>query len=89
MKTTFLKSFLKDLDKLDTLEFVQSDVANAIENVEEVAKTTEIKNLKKLKGFKYAYRIKIHDYRIGVFIENGEVEFAHVVHRKDIYKVFP
>ena len=40
MKTEFLKSFYKDLDKLDKLE-------------------------------------------------NGIIEFAHVVHRKDIYNIFP
>ena len=49
----------------------------------------DIKNFKKLKGYKNAYRIKIGDYRIGVFIENKIVEFARVVHRKDIYRVFP
>ena len=87
MKTEFLKQFYKDLDKLSTS--VKDDVANAIENVEAASRTTEIKNLKKMVGFKYAYRIKIKDYRIGVFIENGIVEFARVNHRKDIYNIFP
>ena len=87
MKTEFLKQFYKDLDKLS--ESVKDDVANAIENVEAASKTTEIKNLKKMVGYKYAYRIKIRDYRIGVFIENGIVEFARVNHRKDIYNIFP
>ena len=87
MKTEFLKQFYKDLDKLS--ESVKDDVANAIENVEAASKTTEIKNLKKMVGFKYAYRIKIKDYRIGVFIENGIIEFARVNHRKDIYNIFP
>ena len=48
-----------------------------------------IVNLKKLKGFKTAYRIRIGDYRIGVFIDGDIVEFARVVHRKDIYRLFP
>ena len=87
MKTEFLKQFYKDLDKLSTS--VKDDVANAIENVEAASRTTEIKNLKKMVGFKYAYRIKIKDYRIGIFIENGIVEFARVNHRKDIYNIIP
>ena len=87
MKTEFLKQFYKDLDKLPTS--VKDDVANAIENVEAASRTTEIKNLKKMVGFKYAYRIKIKDYRIGVIIENGIVEFVRVNHRKDIYNIFP
>lgn len=87
MTTEFLKQFYKDLDKLS--ESVKNDVADAIENVEAATRTTEIKNLKKLTGYKHAYRIKIRDYRIGVYIENGIVEFARVNHRKDIYKIFP
>ena len=82
-----MRQFYKDLDKLS--ESVKDDVADAIENVEAATKTTEIKNLKKLVGYKYAYRIKIKDYRIGIFIENGVAEFARVNHRKDIYRIFP
>ena len=64
-------------------------MADAIENVEAATRKTEIKNLKKLTGYKHAYRIKIRDYRIGVYIEKDVVEFARVNHRKDIYKIFP
>ena len=88
MKTEFLKSFYKDLDKL-TLQSVKISIAGVIENVDLANKTSEIKNLKKLSGYKFAYRIKIGDYRIGIFIENNTVEFARVIHRKDIYKIFP
>ena len=42
-----------------------------------------------MEGFKNAYRIKIGDYRIGVFIEEDTIEFVRFVHRKDIYKKFP
>lgn len=88
MKVKFLRLFYKDLNKL-SLQSVKKDVADAIENVERATKLSEIKTLKKLTGYKNAYRIKIGDYRIGVFIEADTVEFARVVHRKDIYKVFP
>ncbi|WP_374754821.1 type II toxin-antitoxin system RelE family toxin [Dyadobacter psychrophilus] len=44
---------------------------------------------KKLKGFSNAYRIRIGDYRVGIFVENNIVELARIAHRKDIYKVFP
>lgn len=87
MRTEFLKQFYKDLDKLP--KSVNNDVADAIENVEATTRTTEIKNLKKLTGYKHAYRIKIGDYRIGVYIENGIVEFARVARRKDVYRIFP
>jgi len=88
MKAEFLKSFYKDLDNL-TLQSVKKSIISVIENVELANKASEIKNLKKLSGYKIAYRIKIGDYRIGIFIENNIVEFARVIHRKDIYKIFP
>lgn len=49
----------------------------------------DIQNISKLKGYKNAYRIRIGSYQIGVFIEHDTVEFARVVHRKNIYNVFP
>ena len=88
MKTVFLKHFEKDLDKLKSLE-IQNDVFETILNVENALKLSDIKNIKKLKGYKRSYRIRIGDYRIGVFIDNDVVEFAAVAHRKDIYQLFP
>ncbi|OIP03819.1 MAG: plasmid stabilization protein [Bacteroidetes bacterium CG2_30_32_10] len=88
MKIAFLRHFYKDLKKI-TIESIKRDVADVIINTEKASKISEINNIKKLTGFKNAYRIKIGDYRIGIFIENDLVEFARLIHRKDIYKVFP
>ena len=88
MEIEFLKQFYKDLDKIK-LQSTINDITSSIINVEAVVTMRDIKSFKKLKGYKNAYRIKIGDYRIGVFIENNIVEFARVVHRKDIYRVFP
>jgi len=88
MKTEFLKQYYKDLDKL-SLQAVKDNAVDAIIKVEKAKNISEIKALKKLTGFKFAYRIKIGDYRIGVFIENNIVQFARIIHRKDIYKIFP
>lgn len=88
MKTEFLSHFFKSIDKLKSSD-VKNDVVNAIMNVEQAKDTSEIKSLKKLSGHKFSHRIRIGDYRIGVFIENEIVEFAVVAHRKDIYKIFP
>jgi mRNA interferase RelE/StbE len=88
MKVEFLAKFDKDLDKL-TSQRVKDDIISAIENVEQAQKIADIQNIKKLKGAKIAYRIKIGEYRIGLYIEGKTVEFARVVHRKDIYKFFP
>ena len=88
MKVEFLSKFIKDLDKLNVAH-VKSSVIKTIELIESADQLSEIPNVKKLKGHKSAFRIKIGDYRIGIFVEGKTVEMARVVNRKEIYKVFP
>lgn len=87
MNVEFLEKFYKDLNKLQTP--VKLAVAKVIEKIEKAKSISDIQNIKKLSGHKSAYRIRIGDYRIGIFVTNHSVEFARVVHRKDIYDVFP
>lgn len=88
MKVEFLSKFNKDLTKIDD-DRVKTSVLKIIEHLELANNLSEIQNLKKLKGHKSAFRIKLGDYRIGIFIEGNVVEMARIVHRKDIYKIFP
>ncbi|NML64548.1 hypothetical protein HHL22_04955 [Hymenobacter sp. RP-2-7] len=88
MKTTFNRYFLKDLGKL-TSAAVKAEVAGVIIAVEQATSLAAIANLKKLKGYKTAYRIRVGDFRIGLVVENGNVEFVRIANRKDIYKLFP
>lgn len=88
MELQFLSKFNKDLDKIDDTH-IKSKVIELIDEIESSETLSDLGNVKKLSGFKSAYRIKIGDYRIGFFFENNIVEFARIIHRKDIYKVFP
>jgi len=88
MQIVFLSKFSKDLSKINQPK-VLADIEKAIIQVEIVKTTIEINQLKKLKGYKSAFRIKVGDYRIGLFIENDVIEFARILHRKDIYNLFP
>lgn len=88
MKVEFLVHFSKDLDKIH-FSPVKQAVQKIILKVESADSISEIPNLKKLSGYKSAYRIRIGDYRIGIFVEGKTVEFARIVHRKDIYDLFP
>lgn len=88
MQVKFTVLFNKDLQSIRSAKLSQ-EVENAIENVKKVASIMEIINLKKLKGYKNNYRIRIGDYRIGLFIEKNTVVFSRFLHRKDIYKYFP
>ena len=88
METEFLDKFNKDLDKI-SIKSVKNSLAKLIVNVEFAKHINEISQTKKLKGHKSAYRIRISDYRVGIFVEGNKVTFARVVHRKEIYNVFP
>jgi len=88
MKVEFLLKFNKDLEKLE-IDHVRNAALKAIHMVEKANHYTDIPNIIKLKGHHDAYRIKIGDYRIGLFIEGNVAEFARIKHRKDIYTFFP
>jgi mRNA interferase RelE/StbE len=88
MNIVFLKSFEKDLSRL-TKQSDKKAIIQVIEMVKNANDIEELSGIKKLKGAKQAYRLRVGHYRIGVFIEKNVVEFARVLHRKDIYNVFP
>ena len=88
MQVLFNKKFLKDLADIPTKtrSTIETLVFTEIPAYTSVA---EIKNLKKLKGYIHYYRIRIGDYRIGLRINNDELSFERILHRKEIYKIFP
>lgn len=88
MEVAFTKQFEKDVRKT-----ADKNLAYRIELVIFEVKTAKefssIHNLKKLSGFKNYYRIRIGDYRIGIFINKDVIEFSRFMHRKEIYRYFP
>lgn len=88
MKIKFRERFEKDLKKISDQKLLLQ-VKIIILEAEKAEKLSQINNIKKLKGHKTAYRIKLGEYRIGVYIEAQIIEFTRVLPRKDIYKYFP
>lgn len=88
MKLTFTKKFNKQVAKIASKELAEEIIA-VITEAENAAIISEISNIKKLSGFKLYYRIRIGDYRIGLFLNGDTLEFAAFDHRKDTYKHFP
>jgi mRNA interferase RelE/StbE len=88
MKVEFLKKFSKDLDAVKS-KHVRQSVIRLIELMETVDALDKIPNTKKLKGHRSVYRVRIGDYRLGFFFENSSILLARLLHRKDIYKIFP
>lgn len=88
MKTAFTNKFLQQVSSV-RFKPIRKKVEKVILEVENAGALSEVKNLKKLKGETEYFRIRIGDYRIGLYVENGIIEFATMDHRKDIYKRFP
>jgi len=88
MKVEFLSKFNRDLDTISS-KSLKKAVLNIILQVEAAKSLSEIPNTKKLSGHKSAFRIRIGNYRMGIFLETDIVQFARIVHRKDIYQDFP
>lgn len=88
MQVEFLSKFSKDVDHISQ-KSVKNNLVKLIRLMESESDLNNIPNLKKLFGHKAAYRVRIGDYRVGFFYESRKVIFARIVHRKDIYKVFP
>ncbi len=90
MEIRYKKQFLKDLVKLP-LSFRKKVEKFAFEIIPN-ENTFEIKQkVSKLKGKNNEnyYKIRIGDYRIGLYIGKNFLEFKRVLHRKDIYRYFP
>jgi len=88
MQVEFLSKFSEDLDSISQ-KSVKGKINRLIELFESANSLSEIPQIKKLAGHKSAFRIRIGSYRVGIFVEGSRAQFARVVHRKDVYKVFP
>jgi len=84
----FQASFSRDVKKIED-KGTRKQIQAAVEQVEQAPTLQDITHLKKLEGYGNAYRIKVGEYRIGLWIENDVVIFIRCLPRKDIYRKFP
>lgn len=88
MKLVFLEIFGDDLKKISDTK-VKRSIKKAILKIESALSLADVSGWKKLKGEKSAYRLRVGVYRIGFYLEKDTVIFARILHRKDIYRLFP
>lgn len=87
MKYEYTNAFIKDVKK--TSPEIQSQIKNLIEEINAVDKLGDLPNVKKMKGFSNAFRIRLGEYRVGVFWENDKLVLARMLHRREVYRYFP
>ncbi|MEO9871906.1 type II toxin-antitoxin system RelE family toxin [Ekhidna sp.] len=90
MNTRFRNQFLKDLKKVKNQSLKQK-IKSTIIQIENAPSIQNIEQIKVLKGADNYFRVRIGDYRMGLFFDtqSSEVWIERFLHRKDIYKKFP
>lgn len=88
MKVVFERSFLTDIRSTRD-KAILSRVSKLIEDLKAAKSLNDIPNLKKLKGHPAAFRIKLAQYRVGLFLEEDTLILVRFRNRKDIYRGFP
>jgi mRNA interferase RelE/StbE len=81
MNVTYKKKFLKDLKSLQSTDVYDKICTLVLEEIPNAEDLSMIANLSKLKGDDTAYRIRVGDYRIGLFMEDDDVVMSRVLHR--------
>jgi len=88
MVVQYNKRFLKDLSALPKKD--REKIENFVfEEINQYNSSAEINKLEKLSGYQYYYKIRFGNYRVGVKLEDELLTFERVLHRKEIYKLFP
>ena len=88
MKVQFLEQFERDLSLVRDQK-LKDQIFEVISRLERARSLREVPNVKKLKGYRTNYRIRIGHHRIGFKLENGVIELARFLDRKDIYRFYP
>ena len=88
MKIAYSKKFLKDLSKIPIRDRkkIEVFVFNELPDYKHIYESGMIE---KLKGYNEFYRTRFGNYRVGIYFKNDELILLRVLHRKEIYKVFP
>ncbi|WP_293298820.1 type II toxin-antitoxin system RelE/ParE family toxin [Pedobacter sp. UBA4863] len=88
MVVQYNKKFLKDLSSLPKKD--REKIENFVfEDINQYTSSIELNKLEKLSGYQHYYKIRFGNYRVGIKLEEETLIFERVLHRKEIYKLFP
>jgi mRNA interferase RelE/StbE len=88
MQVEFRPLFVRDLRAFKDRKLRQRIEAVILE-VEAANSLAELRNIKAIQGSPNFYRLKVGDYRLGIYLQDDIVAFVRVLHRKEIYRYFP
>jgi len=88
MKVEYSKQSLKDLAVIPSK--LRTPIEKFIFN--ELPETTSISESKKielLKGYKNFFKVRLGNYRVGIYKEGNTLIVKRILHCKEIYRYFP
>jgi mRNA interferase RelE/StbE len=88
MRVEVTRQFNKDISKLKDKKLLLA-IKSALQQIESAGTLAEIHNLKKMEGTSHHFRIRIGDYRMGIYFDKNTVSVSRFLHRKEIYRYFP
>ena len=89
MKVRIDKSFDKDIERIKDKKILKR-LRTLIFEMEQAETIQGVTSLKKIEGYRFFYRLKLGDYRLGLEAPSSkEIFLVRFLHRKDIYRYFP
>ncbi len=84
----YKKKFLKDLASIPK-PFRQKIESLVFKEIPQSSNPFKQFKINKMAGYEGYYKIRLGNYRIGIYCQNNIFEFQRVLHRKEIYRLFP
>ena len=88
MQVEFRKTFKQDLRDIKDRKILER-IRAAIEEVETANSLLSVANVKAIQGHVGYYRIRIGDFRLGLYVDSSVIAFVRVLHRKEMYRYSP
>lgn len=88
MQKIIKETFTKEIKNL-TDDIVKLKLSKIIKQIETTEHLFLLENVKKLNGYDKYYRIKVGNYRIGIYYDQNILVLVRFLHRKEIYRFFP
>lgn len=92
MQLLYSKSFLKDIKRLRERNILLrvEEIILSLKQANNFSQIVEAMPIKKLVGSTGYYRLRINNYRLGIFLSDDDIiTVLRFGHRKDFYEGFP
>jgi mRNA-degrading endonuclease RelE of RelBE toxin-antitoxin system len=85
----YRQSFLRDLKRLKGQPVYNRIYELAFTILPAADTLRDVTNVKAMRGYSNRYRIRIGNYRVGIEVQDNNVDVMRVLHRREFYRYFP